>query len=58
MPVVTAPRSAAVNAENVQQAIHPLPLSPTRVQPAPCLVLPHSPTPLDYMDRTRELDAM
>jgi hypothetical protein len=58
MPVVTAPRSAAANAENGQQAIPPLPLSPIRVQSAPDLVLPRSPTPLDYLARTRELDAM
>jgi hypothetical protein len=35
-----------------------LPLSPIRVQSAPDLVLPRSPTPLDYMARTRELDTM
>jgi hypothetical protein len=58
MPVVTAPRSAAANAEYGQQAIPPLPLSPIRVRSAPDLVLPSSPTPLDYMTRTRELDAM
>jgi hypothetical protein len=52
------PRSAAANTGNGLQAIHPLPLSPRRVQSAPDLVMPRSPTPLDYMARTRELDAM
>jgi hypothetical protein len=55
---VTAPRSATANADNGQQAIPPLPSSPTRAQSAPELVLPRSPTPLDYKGRTQQLDAM